>query len=64
MYAQQTSYFSPKLEARPKPQKGGYGVYAHQPIFTGELLVVWGGEVVTGQELATLPERAATTVFR
>lgn len=58
MYAQQTSYFSSKLEARPKPQKGGYGVYARQTVFAGELLVVWGGEVVTGQELAALPKRA------
>ena len=47
---QQTSYLSPKLEARSRPEKGGHGVYARQWIRAGELLVVWGGDIVTGDQ--------------
>lgn len=49
------SYISPKLEARPRKKKSGYGVFAHLPIEKGELLVVWGGKVINGEELQQLP---------
>lgn len=49
------SYISPKLEARPRKKKGGYGVFAILPIEKGELLVVWGGKVINGEELQRLP---------
>jgi len=55
MSDQPSSYLSPKLEARSLPAKGGFGVYAVTPIMAGELLVVWGGDVVTGEELARIP---------
>lgn len=58
MYANQTNYLSPKLEAKANPDKGGFGVFACQPVTAGELLVVWGGEVVTGELLHQLPPRA------
>ncbi len=58
MYATQTNYLSPKLEASTNPDKGGFGVFAREFIAAGELLVVWGGEVVTGEQLYQLPERA------
>ena len=54
MLFKQTSYLSPKLEAYSKPEKGGGGVFAHTMVHAGELLVVWGGDVITGQQLADL----------
>jgi hypothetical protein len=55
---QRTAYLSPKLEARLHPEKGGYGVYAYQPVQAGELLAVWGGDVITRLELALLTPTA------
>ncbi|MFN3741591.1 MAG: SET domain-containing protein [Anaerolineales bacterium] len=50
------SYLSPKLESRPHPQKGGWGVFAIAPIQKGELLALWGGRIVSASELDfTLP---------
>jgi len=49
------SYLSPKLELRPCLEKGGYGLFAREPIATGELLAMWGGQVVTTEQLAELP---------
>ena len=50
------SYCSPKLEVRQCPDKGGFGLFAGQPIQAGELVIVWGGRVVTQAELDNLPE--------
>lgn len=55
MRAKTTSYLSPKLEARPRPKKGGFGVYACEAVQKGEILAIWGGRVVDGDELAQLP---------
>ncbi len=52
-----TSYLSPKLDARPSPSNGGYGVYALEAVHTGELLAVWGGDVVNSEQLAGLALR-------
>lgn len=49
------SYLSPKLVARANLEKGGMGVFVHEPVFAGELLVVWSGELFTSTTLATLP---------
>ncbi len=49
------SYCSPKLELRPCPEKGGFGLYACEPIKAGELLAMWGGQVVTEENLAHFP---------
>lgn len=49
------SYLSPKLVARANLEKGGMGVFAREPVFAGELLVVWSGELFTSATLATLP---------
>ena len=54
------SYLSPKLEARACHEKGGYGVFAREPIFGGELLTVWGGVIVTEAGLDSIPEEKAT----
>ncbi len=51
-----THFLSPKLEARPHPEAGGFGVFARQPVQAGELLTVWGGQVVNLEQLRQLPE--------
>lgn len=48
-------YVSPKLEARLAPHKGGHGVFAKAAVTAGELLIVWGGKVFTGEEFVKLP---------
>ena len=50
-----THYLSPKLEVRPDPEKGGFGVFAREAAQAGEVLVVWGGNIVTDEQLETLP---------
>ena len=50
------SYLSPKLEARPFPQKGGFGIFTHTAVAAGERLMVWGGDIVTLEELNRLPD--------
>ncbi|KPL82822.1 lysine methyltransferase [Thermanaerothrix daxensis] len=49
------SYCSPKLELRPCPGERGLGLFAREPIHAGELLAVWGGQVLTGEQLRLLP---------
>jgi hypothetical protein len=44
-------YLSPKLEARPAPNKGGMGVYACEPIRRGEVVAMWGGRVIPVEEI-------------
>jgi hypothetical protein len=46
---------SPKLVGSNVSHKGGHGVFALQRVKAGELLVVWGGEIVTGERLAEMP---------
>lgn len=43
-------FFSKKLAARIHPEKGGFGVFARDVIFKGELLAMWGGDIVTWDE--------------
>jgi hypothetical protein len=50
-----THYLSPKLEVRPDPEKGGFGVFAREAAQVGEVLVVWGGNIVTEELLEQLP---------
>jgi len=52
-----THYTSPKLEARPNQAKGNYGVFACARIAAGELLIIWGGEIMSYEELIHLPEQ-------
>ncbi|NTV35470.1 MAG: SET domain-containing protein-lysine N-methyltransferase [Anaerolineaceae bacterium] len=48
------SYLTPKLKVRACPEKGGFGLFAEAPIKAGELLTMWGGRVVTEEQLAQL----------
>lgn len=50
------SYLNPKLEARHLPEKGGAGIFAHEEIQKGELLTMWGGQIVTEETYRQLPE--------
>ena len=50
------SYCSPKLDVRAAPAKGGFGVFAGEALAAGELLIVWGGRIVTQAELDRLPD--------
>lgn len=50
-----TAYLSPKLDAGPHDDKGGLGVYAKAPVRAGEVLVVWGGDVMNAEKFSELP---------
>lgn len=56
MLNQPTCYLSPKATARLKSHRE-YGVYAIAPIEKGELIDMFGGEVVTKEKFDTLPDR-------
>lgn len=45
------SYMSPKIESRPHPTKGVCGVFCTQPIARDELIVLWGGWLLTSDDL-------------
>jgi hypothetical protein len=49
-----TSYHSPKLQARNIDSKGGRSLVVREIVEPGELVVVWGGEVVHLSRLHTL----------
>jgi SET domain-containing protein len=51
-----SSYISPKVEAREVPEKGGRGCFTTVPIASGEVIAVWGGVIVTLQQLNELPD--------
>lgn len=53
-----THFISPKLAMRVREEKGGYGVFAMEPIARGELLVMWGGSIVSGDQLKNLTSTA------
>ncbi len=49
-----THFVSPKLEVRENLEKGSFGLYATEPVRKGELMICWGGKVLTGEQLATV----------
>lgn len=51
----QANFLSPKLTVRPCPDKPGLGVFAVAAVEAGELIVVWGGRIVSHMEAAALP---------
>ncbi len=53
---QPTGFISPKLEGKLIAGKGGRGVFAREKVRAGEVLVVWGGEVVDGGVLRAMSE--------
>lgn len=57
------AYFCEKLEARRLDDKGGFGVFACEPIHAGELLAVWEGRLIRFPEFEQLSlQRRRVTV--
>jgi len=56
MLNQPTCYLAPSATARLKSHRE-YGVYAVAPIKKGELIALWGGEIVAQENFNTLPDR-------
>jgi hypothetical protein len=50
------SYFSRKLDITAIPAKGYLGVFAKEAIAADELLVLWGGDIVSAATLATFDD--------
>jgi uncharacterized protein len=48
-------YTSPKLVGREMPEKGFAGLFAIEPVAQGEVLTVYMGEIINGEQLAQLP---------
>jgi len=44
------SWIDPRIEIRPSPI-GGKGMFAREPIKEGEILIVWGGVVLTEEDI-------------
>lgn len=57
MNDRQAAYLSPKLVSRPNPMKNGLGVFAVAPVAAGELLTVWGGDVLNAEQFSHVSER-------
>ncbi len=53
---QPTGFISSKLEGRLIDKKGGRGVFAREKVRANEMLIVWGGEIVTGEMLREMWE--------
>lgn len=51
----QHSYLHDHLEARPRPETGGHGIFACAFVPAGSVLMVWGGAIVDGARLAQIP---------
>jgi hypothetical protein len=49
-------YADPGLEVQTLPDGHSAGVFATRRFETGELLLVWGGRIITGAQLEALPE--------
>ncbi len=49
-----TEYFSARLEVRPFPEKGHFGIFAREFVPAGEVLVVWSGRIVAAHLLPTI----------
>jgi len=48
-------FTAPGLEVRSLPGRMGKGLFADRPFAQGDLLVVWGGRIISGGQLAELP---------
>lgn len=59
LQAQPSGWLAPCLVGRRGLGKGGHGVFARRPVATGELLAVFGGTVVSAEQL-----RQAGPTFR
>src|SRR5258708_15605937 len=51
MTAESYSYLSPRLESKPVPEKGNCGVFVREAVKKGELVSLWGGRIVSSEEV-------------
>src|SRR5690606_20471345 len=51
LHGQPSGWLAPSLVGREGLAKGGHGVFARRPIVEGELLAVFGGTVVSAEQL-------------
>lgn len=51
-----TAYLSPKCEVVAAPGKGGHAVVAREPIAGEELIAMWSGRIIEGDQIETLDE--------
>lgn len=51
------SWYADSVKSYANPEKGGFAVYAERFIKQGERVAVFGGTIVTGEQLATLTPR-------
>lgn len=51
-------FMSDKVVTRPRPETGAFGVIAVEAIPKGEIISIWGGTVVSSENLSRLPESA------
>lgn len=63
MQRETDSYLTPKAEARSKAN-GQMGIYARERIGRDEIVAVWGGEILSRDEMEALPERARQHVMQ
>lgn len=54
------SWLDPRLEVRPSPIEG-FGLFASAPICAGEVVIVWGGRLITDAELHAIEARWRAT---
>ncbi|WP_045835396.1 SET domain-containing protein [Hyphomicrobium sp. 99] len=50
------SFLTPKCEVHSTPDRGGHTVVAREAIAKGELIVVWSGTLISGEELNEMPQ--------
>ena len=53
---QSYGYLSPKLEVRAAPEKGGFAVFAKEPLQKDEVICVWSGKAVTLEQMIALSD--------
>lgn len=59
-----TCYLSPKAEGRYISAKGGRAVFAVESFVKDEMIVIWGGEVISGEQVANLPQRKRRLILQ
>lgn len=57
-------YLSPKAEGKYIREKGGRAVFAIRSFEKDELIVIWGGDVITGEQVAALPYRKRRLILQ
>ncbi len=57
------SWINPKVDIRSSPLQGK-GMFAKEPIKKGEVIVIWGGDYTTDEEIATKEKKKGKLVIQ